>query len=172
MEEGSMLEPLAVAVHALVKVADLHSNKNVAIFGSVDPACLGLLSNDLIYLVIRSAGPVGLLCMAVAKALGSRRVIGIDIVQEKLNFARLYAATDIWRASSSKEGENAAGYARRQAHEISSKLGVDLGSGPNALDLVVDCTGSEACIATGIHLVSDGGTYVQVGIRAMNASIP
>jgi D-xylulose reductase len=33
MEEGSMMEPLSVAVHAVAKVGDLHSNKNVAIFG-------------------------------------------------------------------------------------------------------------------------------------------
>ena len=42
------------------------------------------------------AGPVGLLCMAVAKALGARRVIAVDIQQERLDFAKSYAATDIY----------------------------------------------------------------------------
>lgn len=110
--------------------------------------------------------------MAVAKALGSRKVIAIDVVQEKLDFAKNYAATDIWKSTPPKDGENTAEYARRQAKEIRDNLGVGQESGPNSFDLVVDCTGAEPCIATGIHLTGDGGTYVQVGIRAMNAQIP
>ncbi len=67
-------------------------------------------------------GPVGLLCMAVAKAIGARRVIGVgtrtvastllpqtytspvsfilkrsDINAERLEFAKSYAATDIYQ---------------------------------------------------------------------------
>jgi predicted RNA methylase len=34
--------------------------------------------------------------MAVAKALGARRVIAVDINQERLDFAKSYAATDIY----------------------------------------------------------------------------
>ena len=34
--------------------------------------------------------------MAVAKALGARRVIAVDIQQERLDFAKSYAATDIY----------------------------------------------------------------------------
>lgn len=46
--------------------------------------------------IVFGAGPVGLLCMAVAKALGARRVIAVDIQQERLDFAKSYAATDIY----------------------------------------------------------------------------
>ena len=34
--------------------------------------------------------------MAVAKSLGARRVIAVDINQERLDFAKSYAATDIY----------------------------------------------------------------------------
>jgi predicted RNA methylase len=34
--------------------------------------------------------------MAVAKALGARRVIAVDIQQDRLDFAKSYAATDIY----------------------------------------------------------------------------
>lgn len=34
LEEGALFEPLAVAVQAVAKVADLHANKNIAIFGA------------------------------------------------------------------------------------------------------------------------------------------
>lgn len=79
------MEPLSVAMHAVSNVAQLRAEKAVAVFG---------------------CGPVGLLCMvgviiyellarfdsaymqAVAKALGASRIIAIDIVPSRVEFAR------------------------------------------------------------------------------------
>lgn len=119
-----------------------------------------------------SAGPVGLLCMAVAKALGSRRVIAIDVVQEKLDFAKEYAASDVYKSSPAREGESMMEYSQRQAKDIRDTLDVGFESGPESIDLVVDCTGADPCIATGIFLTADGGTFVQVGIRSVFPQIP
>ena len=44
-------------------------------------------------MIIFGAGPVGLLCMAVAKGLGARNIIAVDINQERLSFAKQYCAT-------------------------------------------------------------------------------
>lgn len=110
--------------------------------------------------------------MAVARALGSRRILAIDIVQEKLDFAKNYAATDIWKSTPPKQGESVVDYALRQATEIREGVGIAFGSGPSSFDLVIDCTGAEPCIVTGVHLTGDGQTMVQVGIRSMNASVP
>ena len=60
------MEPLSVAMHAISTVAKLRANQTVAIFG---------------------CGPVGLLCMAVAKALGASRIIAVDIVPSRVEFA-------------------------------------------------------------------------------------
>lgn len=46
MEDGAMIEPLSVAVHALSTLANMKAGQVVAVFGQ---------------------GPVGLLCSAVAK---------------------------------------------------------------------------------------------------------
>jgi D-xylulose reductase len=73
MEDGAMMEPLSVAVHSVSTIGGCRTQQNVIVFG---------------------AGPVGLLCMAVAKALGARRVIAVDINEERLAFAKGYAATD------------------------------------------------------------------------------
>jgi D-xylulose reductase len=73
-EDGAMMEPLAVAVHSVHTLGQCRSNDVVFVFG---------------------AGPVGLLCMAVAKAIGARRVVAVDINQARLDFAKSYAATDI-----------------------------------------------------------------------------
>ena len=70
-----MIEPLSVGVHSVANLGKLKSNQSVVIFG---------------------CGPVGLLCMAVAKALGARRIVAVDINKERLEFAKAYAATDIY----------------------------------------------------------------------------
>ncbi len=67
------MEPLSVAVHAVSTLAQLRTNQTVAVFG---------------------CGPVGLLCMAVAKALGASRIVAVDIVHDRLTFAKNYAASD------------------------------------------------------------------------------
>jgi len=51
-----MVEPLAVGIHSVAKLGKFQTGQNIIVFG---------------------AGPVGLLCMAVAKALGAKRVIAV-----------------------------------------------------------------------------------------------
>ena len=70
-----MMEPLSVAVHAVATVGDFRTAQNVLVMG---------------------AGPVGLLAMGVAKGLGAAKIIAVDIQEERLNFAKSYAATDIY----------------------------------------------------------------------------
>lgn len=70
-----MMEPLSVAVHSVSTLGKLKSGQNVIVFG---------------------AGPVGLLIMAVAKALGAKKIVAVDINEERLKFAKQYAATDIF----------------------------------------------------------------------------
>lgn len=69
---GAMMEPLSVAVHAISNVGQLRTGQTVLIMG---------------------AGPVGLLAMGVAKGLGAGKIIAVDINEERLNFAKGYAAT-------------------------------------------------------------------------------
>lgn len=72
LEDGAMMEPLSVAVHSVSSLGKLKSGQNVIVFG---------------------AGPVGLLIMAVAKALGAKKIVAVDINEERLKFAKGYAAT-------------------------------------------------------------------------------
>jgi D-xylulose reductase len=69
---GAMMEPLSVAVHAVANKGECRANMNVLIMG---------------------AGPVGLLAMGVAKGMGARTIVAVDINEERLNFAKTYAAT-------------------------------------------------------------------------------
>lgn len=72
LEEGALVEPLAVAVHVVARQAVVTPGSSVVVFGS---------------------GPVGLLCCAVAKAFGATKIVAVDINEERLAFAAKYAAT-------------------------------------------------------------------------------
>lgn len=66
-EQGALIEPLAVAVHA-VKRTPVDENSSVVIIG---------------------AGPIGLLVAAVARAKGASCLV-MDINQKRLDFAQVY----------------------------------------------------------------------------------
>ncbi|KAK1855369.1 D-xylulose reductase A [Colletotrichum chrysophilum] len=148
-EEGALIEPLAVAVMAVSSVAKMKHNANVAVFG---------------------AGPVGLLTMGVAKALGARRILAVDVNEQRLDFAKDYCATEVHAAIPKNSGEDNMSYSKRHAFEIMKKFG--LGERGEGIDLVVECSGAEVCVQTGIWLAKRRGTFVQVGAGPANNLIP
>jgi len=135
------MEPLSVAIHSVANLGDFRANQSIVIFG---------------------CGPIGLLCMAVAKALGASRVIAIDIVPDRLEFAKKYAATEVYLPSAPGTGESKLAYSRRNAELMKKQLGIE-DRGKNAVDLVLDASGAEASIQTAFYIAKAGGTFVQVG---------
>jgi D-xylulose reductase len=75
--------------------------------------------------------------MAVAKALGASRIVAVDIVENRLEFAKTYAATEIYLPLIPSEREPKLEFARRNAENMKTKLGID-DRGPSAIDLIVD----------------------------------
>jgi D-xylulose reductase len=134
------MEPLAVAVHSVANLGDFHTNQTIAVFG---------------------CGPVGLFCMAVAKALGAERIIAVDIVPSRLEFAKSYVATDTFKPPQSKDGESKLEFSRRSASLMKEQLDI-WDRGTKAIDLVVDASGAEVSIQTALAIVKFGGTHVQV----------
>ncbi|KAH8431200.1 NAD(P)-dependent alcohol dehydrogenase [Aspergillus melleus] len=109
--------------------------------------------------VVFGAGPVGLLCCTVAKAYGASKVIAVDIQKQRLEFARKYAATATFEPGRAPAQENASQIIKEN----------ELGSGA---DVVIDASGAEPSIHTGIHLVRPGGTYVQGGMGRSEITFP
>lgn len=136
------MEPLSVAIHSVSNLAGLRANQSVVVFG---------------------AGPVGLLCMAVARALGASRVVAVDIVPSRLEFAKSYAATDTYLPPKFNEGETQLQYSERNAKTMREQLGIEE-RGSKAIDLVVDASGAAVSIQTAIHIARTGGTFLQVSI--------
>jgi D-xylulose reductase len=137
MEEGALVEPSAVAVH-VSRQAGVKPGDSVLVFG---------------------AGPVGLLVCAVSRAFGATKIISVDINEERLAFAKDYAATHVFRS----QKESAEDSARRLIDEC------DLGPGA---DVVIDASGAAICIQTGIHALRNGGTYLQAGMVGLEIILP
>ncbi|KAJ2920157.1 hypothetical protein MD484_g351, partial [Candolleomyces efflorescens] len=149
LEDGAMMEPLSVGVHSVSNLGGLRANQSIAVFG---------------------CGPVGLLCMAVAKAIGASRIIAVDIVPARLEFAKTYAATDAYLPPKPLEGESRMDYSRRNAENMKKELGI-ADRGAQAIDLVIDASGAEVSIQTGLFIAKAGGTFVQVGMGHPNVTI-
>jgi L-iditol 2-dehydrogenase len=132
-----MIEPLSVAVHSC-RLAGSLQEKSVAVFG---------------------AGPVGLLCSAVARAFGASTVVAIDVVDSRLASALKHGATNAYKMNAESPESN--------AKELLDSIGLKYG-----FDVVLDATGAEPCLSCGIHALTRGGTFVQVGLGNPNPSLP
>ena len=137
LQEGALMEPLSVAVH-IVRQARVTPGQSVVVFG---------------------AGPVGLLCCAVATAFGASKVIAVDIQESRLEFARGYATTATFMPEKVAATENA------------ERLRRENGLGAGA-DVAIDASGAEPSVHTGIHVLRNGGTYVQGGMGRSEIQFP
>ncbi|OCB85947.1 xylitol dehydrogenase [Sanghuangporus baumii] len=133
LEDGAMLEPLSVAVHAVSNVGQFRHGRNVLVFG---------------------AGPVGRLCMAIARVLGAMEIVVADIIASRLEFAKQYCC-----------------YGNRVVELMRNTIGPKE-RGPKSFDLVIDATGAETCIQIALSAVKLGGTFVRVGIGPESVQIP
>lgn len=136
IEEGALVEPLSVAVHC-AKLANISKGQSVLVMG---------------------AGPIGLLCCAVAKAFGASEVVVTDIVDSRLEFAKRYAGVKTYKMERISGEEN--------ARNIQSQCGV------STADVVIEATGVAACINAGIFALKKGGVFVQAGLGASDIQFP
>ncbi|KAI1609549.1 D-xylulose reductase A [Exophiala viscosa] len=137
LEEGALMEPLAVAVH-ITKQSGLKQSDTCVIFG---------------------AGPVGLLCCAVAKAFGAKKVVAVDINRERLDFAKSYAADSTFEPSKVSAPEN--------AQRLISENALGVGA-----DVAIDASGAEPSVQTAVHVLRAGGSYVQGGMGRDEITFP
>ncbi|KAK4504582.1 hypothetical protein PRZ48_005498 [Zasmidium cellare] len=138
LPEGALVEPLSVAVH-IARQADVKPGQSIVVFG---------------------AGPVGLLCCAVAKAFGAVDIVCVDLSESRLEFAKSYAATQTYRP------------VRLQAQETAEEILRTCGLSEDGVDVAIDATGAEPCITTCVHVLRTGGTYVQAGMGKPEVTFP
>lgn len=140
LEEGVLVEPTAVAVHMNRLVNVGVGDDSVVVFG---------------------AGSVGLLCGAVAQAFGAKKVVLVDILEKKLEFARKFVkGCETYLSEKGKSAEE-------NAKEVVKRFG--LGGGA---DVVLEATGAEPCICAGVYVLRPGGRYVQGGLGQQECNFP
>ena len=126
-----------------IKVAELKGNQTVLVFG---------------------CGPIGVLCQAVSRIYGARKVVGVDISASRAKFAKDFSADEVFVSERGPKGVDAS---KATAQKILEQCG--LGDGA---DIVLECTGAEACIQAGIFCTKSAGTFVQVGLGPDNVEFP
>ncbi|KAE8369028.1 chaperonin 10-like protein [Aspergillus caelatus] len=150
-DDGALLEPLAVSIHATRKATLQHRS-----------SCLVL-----------GAGAVGLMCAAVTKIEHQCRVVIADIDSGRVQFALDEGFADAGfivtpRSSLSTEKFS---QAKDMASEISRAKWPDetLVDRP---DVVFECTGVETCAQASIYTVDGGGKVILVGMGSPVPSWP
>jgi L-iditol 2-dehydrogenase len=123
-EEAALAEPLACVLHG-VEEAGVRLGDSVAIIG---------------------AGPIGLLHLLTAKKMGAQKVMMIDLVRERLDFAKKIGADETINAGQ----ENAVNRVR----ELTNGYGADV---------VIEAIGLPATWEQALKSVRKGGTVLEFG---------
>jgi L-iditol 2-dehydrogenase len=137
LREGALVEPLSIAVHCCSLAGNLQG-RSIGVFG---------------------AGPIGLLCSAVAQAFGASKVVIVDVVDSRLAFARTFGTHQTYNMQDGSPEHNA-------------KLLIDKCQLPVGFDVVIDATGAQPCITSGVAALKRGGVFVQAGLGAPKIDFP
>lgn len=135
LEEGALLEPLSVGVHAC--------RRSGVTLGSKVLVC--------------GAGPIGLVCLLTAKAMGAATVGITDIAENRLEMAKKLGANFTFKVDT-KDG-------KEMAKRIHSTMGC-------AADVTIECSGAPSSVQTGIYSTKSGGVLVLVGMGPAEITIP
>lgn len=134
-EEGAMVEPLAVAVHAC---------RRTKVWGGCS-------------VLVTGGGPIGLLCLVTAKAMGATNICVTDIKESRLTMAKRMGADHTLLVAS--------GDAQSQAKQVQQLMGT-------MPDITMECSGTQAGIILGIYATKSRGKVAQVGLSGPEVTIP
>ncbi|KAI1387566.1 uncharacterized protein F4822DRAFT_286738 [Hypoxylon trugodes] len=136
-EDGALVALVALALR-ICQVAELQARQNVLVLGS---------------------NSIGILTQMIANMQGAR-VIGVDTSHWRTSFASGSSAHGVcvpkWSSTSTTDSAS-------PPPEVVDQIVHQFRLGDGA-DVVVDCTGSESYIKTGVFAAKRGGTYVQATV--------
>jgi len=142
LEEGALLEPLSVGVHACRRAG--------VTLGTVVLVC--------------GAGPIGLVSLLVAKSMGASKIIVSDLVEGRLEVAKELGADYVLKVDTKATGEEL-------AKQVEEKLGVqpdvtiECSEAESSIKLAILATRSGGCVL----LVGLGPPEVKIPI--VNAAV-
>jgi len=136
LEEGALLEPLSVGVHACRRAG----------------VTIGTTA------LITGAGPIGLVSMLVAKAMGASKVVVVDLVDTRLEVAKKLGADFVLKATPGMD-----------TAQLVEKVREILG---DLADVTIECSGAESSIKLGIQGTRAGGVVLLVGLGPAEVKVP
>lgn len=135
-EEGALLEPLSVAIAAIERVG--------ASFGRS--------------LLITGCGPIGLMVLAVAKAIGVSPIIVTDVQAGRLEYAEKMGADYTYQVNPQLSDVDI-------ARDIRALTG-------DGVECSLECTGIESSFRAAIMATRDAGTCCLVGVGKNDQTLP
>lgn len=124
LAEAAMAEPLAVCLHAAAQAGQLLGKR----------------------VLVTGCGPIGVLCVAVAKLGGAAEIVVTDLHPSPLAIAERMGAT---RTVNVKAAPGAL---------------ADYATGRGQIDVLLEASGAEPALRQGFELLRPGGVLVQVGM--------
>jgi L-idonate 5-dehydrogenase len=124
MAEAAMAEPLSVCLHAANQAAPLQGKR----------------------VLVTGCGPIGVLCVAVARHAGAAEIVATDIADYPLSIATRMGAT---------QAVNTLTNPAALATYTSDK---------GYFDVQFECSGNERALAGALEAIRPGGIVVQVGL--------
>ncbi|KAK2493032.1 hypothetical protein MC885_010887 [Smutsia gigantea] len=131
----ALIEPLSVGIHACRRAGITLGSK----------------------VLVCGAGPIGLVSLLVAKAMGAAQVVVTDLSASRLSKAKEVGADLVLQIS------------KETPQEIASHVEGLLGCQP---EVTIECTGAESAVQAGIYATRSGGTLVLVGLGSKMTSVP
>ncbi|KAJ5579744.1 GroES-like protein [Penicillium hispanicum] len=110
--------------------------------------------------LVQGSGTIGLLAAAVVKAFGAKEVVVSDINQAKLDFARGLVGCKSFMPDLKSTPQ-------QEADRMKKAMGLEEG-----VDVVLECTGVESSVQTGIYASGPGGVVVQIGLGKPALTLP
>lgn len=157
--DGGFAEAMLIPARLLHRLPDWLDDHAAALMEPLACCCNSLSDPAVIdagdRVLVLGAGPVGLLAAQVARAAGANVVLaGTSADEERLAIGRTMALETL--VVDTPEGADT----------------LDAWSAARDVDVVVECAGVGAAVATALRVVRPGGIHVQMGLLSGDVSIP
>ncbi|KAK7898002.1 hypothetical protein LTR67_004634 [Exophiala xenobiotica] len=159
-EQGALVEPLAVSLHALNRSQTAGSGAGVPLTGSSA--------------LVLGAGAVGMLTAAVLAVAGVTDIVIADIDAPRLKIAAALGGGKfnlktflLPRKAPAPTIEETLAGAQELAAEVCKSVGLEAG-----FDRVFECTGVPSCVQMGIFAAMAGGKLILVGMGTPTQTLP
>jgi threonine 3-dehydrogenase len=153
---GAFSELLSLPASNAFKLPPQIDDSVAAILDPLGNAVHTALSWDLVGedVLVTGAGPIGIMCVAIAQFAGARYVVITDVNEYRLDLARKLGAT------------KAVNIAQANLKDVMNELGMQEG-----FDVGLECSGSAAGFRSMLSVMNNGGRISLLGIPPNDTAI-